>query len=35
MGSLVYYKLTLWAFGYGELKLDTPQKNEIILSIEE
>ena len=29
-GALVYYKLTLWAFGSGELKIRTPEKVTVI-----
>ena len=31
-GPLVYYKLTLWAFGSGELKMNTPSKIRLTLS---
>ena len=29
-GPLVYYKLTLWAFCWGELKIQTPEKFAVI-----
>ena len=32
-GPLVYYKLTLWAFGSGELKLKVPADPHIIMII--